>query len=79
MVKLDGTFGIPVSSFYEETDAIAESIKNSPAMQETWVRFLSLEDPLEKETATSLVISPRNSHGQRSLAGYSSWGRKSWT
>ena len=79
MVKLDGTFGIPVSSFYEETDAIAESIKNSPAMQETWVRFLSLEDPLEKETATSLVILPRNSHGQRSLAGYSSWGRKSWT
>ena len=37
MVKLDGTFGIPVSSFFKETDAIAQTIKNPPAMQETWV------------------------------------------
>ena len=29
MVKLDGTFGIPVSSFFKETDAIAQSIKES--------------------------------------------------
>ena len=27
-------------------------IKNLPAMQETWVRSLSQEDPLEKEMAT---------------------------
>ena len=26
-------------------------VNNSPAMQETWVRFLGLEDPLEKEMA----------------------------
>ena len=26
--------------------------KKSPAMQETWARSLSWEDPLEKETAT---------------------------
>ena len=26
-------------------------VKNLPAMQETWVRFLGQEDPLEKETA----------------------------
>ena len=28
------------------------SVKNLPAMQETWFRFLGWEDPLEKEVAT---------------------------
>ena len=27
-------------------------VKNLPAVQETWVRSLGLEDPLEKEMAT---------------------------
>ena len=27
-------------------------VKNPPAMQETWVRSLGQEDPLEKEVAT---------------------------
>ena len=31
---------------------IAQSIKNLPAMKETWVRFLSQEDALEKKMAT---------------------------
>ena len=31
---------------------IAQSIKNLPAVQETQVRFLDWEDPLEKEMAT---------------------------
>ena len=31
---------------------IAQSVKNLPAMQETWVRSLGREDPLEKEMAT---------------------------
>ena len=26
--------------------------KNTPAMRETWVQFLGLEDPLEEEMAT---------------------------
>ena len=30
---------------------VAQLIKNPPAMQETLVRFLGWEDPLEKETA----------------------------
>ena len=29
-----------------------QSVKNLPAMQETWVRFLGQEDPLEMEMAT---------------------------
>ena len=49
-----------------------------PAMQETWVRSLGWEDPLEKEMATCSSILPGKSHGQRSLVGYSSWVHKEW-
>jgi len=31
---------------------VAQSVKNLPAMQETWVQSLGQEDPLEKEMAT---------------------------
>ena len=31
---------------------MAQTIKNLPAMQETWVRFLGHENPLEKGMAT---------------------------
>ena len=49
-------------------------------MQETsemWVWSLSQKDPLEEGMAThSPVFSPGESHGQRSLVGYSPWGRQ---
>ena len=51
-------------------------VKNSLAMQETWVQSLGWEDPLEKEIAACSNILPGKSHGQRSLADYSPWGRK---
>jgi len=37
---------------------VAQTVKNLPAMQETWVRFLDWEDPLEKGMATysSIVV-----------------------
>ena len=31
---------------------MAQTVKNLPAMQETWVRFLGQEDPLEEGMAT---------------------------
>ena len=31
---------------------MAQTVKNLPAMQETWVQSLSREDPLEKDMAT---------------------------
>ena len=31
---------------------VVPSVKNLPAMQETWVRFLGQENPLEEEMAT---------------------------
>ena len=42
-----------------------------------WVQSLSGEDPLEKEMAThSGILAWTRGHGQRSLTGYSPWGRK---
>ena len=35
---------------------MAQMVKNLPAMQETWVRSLGREDPLEKEMATHSSI-----------------------
>ena len=42
-------------------------------MQETWVRSLGQEDPLEKGMATHSSILAWRIHGQRSLVGYSPW------
>ena len=35
---------------------MAQLVKNPPAMQETWVQFQGLEDPLEKGKATHSSI-----------------------
>ena len=51
-------------------------VKCLSAMQETRVRSLGQEDPLEKEMATTPVLLPEKFHGLRSLVGYSPWGRK---
>ena len=59
---------------------VAQLVKNLPVMQETLVRFLGREDPLEEGMAyrRSLCQYPclENPHGPRSLAGYSPWGCK---
>ena len=52
--------------------------KNLPAVQETWVRTLGREDPLQKEKGNPLQYSGK-SHGQRSLAGIVRGITKSWT
>ena len=44
-------------------------------MQECQAWSLGWEDPLEKEMATPVFL-PGESHGQRSLVGYSPWGCK---
>ena len=56
---------------------VAEMVENPPAIRETWIRSLGWEDPLEEGMAThSSVFSPRESHRQRSLVGYSPWDGK---
>ena len=55
---------------------MAQMIKTLPAMQETWVRFLGREDPVEKEWQLTPVFLPEEFHRQRSLVGNSPWGQK---
>ena len=40
----------------EWASLVAQLVKNLPAVQETWVRSLGWEDPLEKEMATHSSI-----------------------
>ena len=40
-----------------QTSLVAQTVKHLPTMQETWVRSLGWEDPLEKEMATQLHYS----------------------
>ena len=44
--------GIGYPLRYSSASLVAQMIKNPPAMQETWVRSLGQEDPLEKGMAT---------------------------
>ena len=57
---------------------VVQTVKNLSAIWETWVQSLGWEDPLEEIMAThSLRYSClENPHGQKSLMGYSPWGRK---
>ena len=67
-----------LSSFhFHFTFLLTQTVKNLPAMQETWVRSLGLKDrSLEKGTAPSPVLLPGESHGQRSREGYWPRGRQ---
>ena len=55
------------------------AVKNPPAMQEMeemQVWSLGQEDSLEEAWQPTPVFLAGESHAQRSLAGYSSWGHK---
>ena len=56
---------------------MAQMVKNLPAMQETQVRSPGREDPLgDGGWQPTPVFLPGESHGQRSLVGYSPWDGK---
>ena len=59
-----------------QASLVAQLVKNLPAVQESWVRSLGREDPLEKEMATLSGILAWEIHGQKSLVGCSPWGGK---
>ena len=48
--------GIGYPLQYSWASLVAQLVKNPPAMQETWVRSLGWEDPLEKGKATHSSI-----------------------
>ena len=50
--------------------------KNLPTMQDTWVRSLSQEDPLEKGMATHSSILAWRIPWTEDPGGYSPWGHK---
>ena len=61
---------------------VAQRLKHLPAMQETWVRSLGQEDPMEKEVAThsSILENPM----ENPMEGGAWWATipgvaKSWT
>ena len=54
---------------------VTHTVKNPPAMQERQVQSLGWEDPL-KGRAPHSVFLPGESHGQRSLVGYSPGGHR---
>ena len=55
---------------------VAQMVKNLPAMQETLVRSLDQEHPLEKGMATHSSILAWKIPWAEELMGYSPWGHK---
>ena len=54
-------------------------VENLPAMQETWVQTLGLEDPLEKGIATHSSILAWRIPWREEPGGLQSMGLQSWT
>ena len=64
--------GFPTFSWLtniQRPSPVAQSVRKLPAVQETWVRPLGLEDPLEEEMVTHSSILAWKSQRQRSLVG----------
>ena len=56
------------------TSLVAQTVKSLPAMQETRVRSLGWEDRWRRKWQPTPVSLPGESHGRRSLVGYSLQG-----
>ena len=60
--------------------SVAQTVKNLPAVQETWVQCLGQEDPLEKGVTTPTpVFLPGEFHGQRSCRGQRPATQSMWS
>ena len=55
---------------------MAHTVKSLPAMWEIWVGFQGGKIPWRRTWQLTPVFLPGESHGKRSLAGYSPWGLK---
>ena len=55
---------------------MAQTVKHLPAMQETWVRSLGREDPLEKKMATHSSTLAWKIPWMEEHGVYSPWGPK---
>ena len=61
-----------------QASLVAQLVKNPPAMLVTWVRSLGWvgKIPWRRKWQPTPVLLPGESHGGRSLVGYSPWGHK---
>ena len=62
--------------FTYQASLVTQMVKNLPVMQETQIRSLGWEGPLEKGMATHSSVPAWGFHGQRNLMGSSPWGHK---
>ena len=53
---------------------VAQRLKHLPAMWETWVRSRVGKIPWRGKWQPTPVFLPGESHGRKSLEGYSAWG-----
>ena len=72
----EGSREIPIENLANaRASLVAQTVKNQPAMQETWVWSLGWEDTLYKVMAIhSSILAWRIPHGQKSLMGCTPWG-----
>ena len=65
---------------YSWVSLVAQTVKNPPVMQETWVRSMGWEDPLEEDMATHSGILPWRILMERGVGWATVHGvAKSWT
>ena len=55
---------------------MAQTVQGLAAMQETRVRHQGQDDPWRRKWQPTPVFLPGESHGQRSLVGYTPWGHR---
>ena len=67
---------ISITLYTHRDFLVAQTVRNLPAVQETQVQSLGWEDPWRRKLQPTPVFVPGESHGQRSLVGYSPWGHK---
>ena len=58
----------------QRTSPVAQTVKNLPAMLETWIQYLGQEDPLEKEMAIHSIILAWRTPWTEELGGLKSRG-----
>ena len=58
---------------------VAKTVKNPPAMQETWVQSLGWEEPLEEDMPTHFILAWRISIDRGAWWAIVHGGAKSWT
>ena len=70
------TFSFSCAHVLQGASLVTQTIKNPPAMRETWVHPWAQKTPWRREWQPTPEFWSGEFHGQRSLAGYNSWGRR---